>query len=108
MLKVAGIVFEVDKCSTAFQTSCSILCQNPGKGQKFKMKGHHRTSGNRIFTFMKWVLCLLCSGHQIIFAISPKTILFQKDCRCFSLTLKTAALYTKLLKILYFLIRNPE
>lgn len=78
MLKVAGIAFEVDKCSTVFQASWFILSQNSGKGQKFKMKGQCRTSGNRIFTFMEQVLCLLRSGHQIISAISPKTILFQK------------------------------
>lgn len=57
-----------------------------------------------------WNGYYVCSAvdTKLFLQYLPKQFSFKKDCRCFSLTLETAAIYTKLLKILYFLIRNPE
>jgi len=77
MIKVT-YCFEVEKCTTVFQTSRCIFSQNPHKIHKINMKGQCSTSGIKIFTFMKLVLGV-CSAvdTKIFYNISSNNFLSE-------------------------------
>lgn len=81
MLKVTVTAFEVEKCSTVFQTSQFVFSQNPDKLHKINMKGQCCTCGIRIFTFLTLVLGISLQWTPNYFTAPSQTILFQKDCR---------------------------